>query len=77
MSQWRPCKRRAFIRRLRKLGFEGPYRGTRHQFMVYKQHRLAIPSTAEYSVPQLRMVLREVEQMINRQISAEEWGRNR
>lgn len=77
MSQWRPCKRRGFIRRLRKLGFEGPYTGTRHQFMVYKQHRLAIPSTAEYSVPQLRMVLREVEQMVNRQISAEDWGRNR
>ena len=77
MSQWRPCKRRDFIRRLRKLGFEGPYTGTRHQFMVYKQHRLAIPSTAEYSVPQLRMVLREVEQMVNRQISAEEWGRNK
>ncbi len=77
MSQWRPCKRRDFIRRLRKIGFEGPYTGTRHQFMVYKQHRLAIPAQAEYSVPQLRMVLREVEQIIDRQISAEEWGRNR
>ena len=77
MSQWRPCKRRDFIRRLNKLGFEGPYTGTRHQFMVYKQHRLAIPSTAEYSVPQLRMVLWEVEQIIDRQISAEDWGHNK
>ncbi len=75
MSQWRRCKRWDFIRRLRKLGFDGPYSGTRHQFMVYEQHRLAIPSNAEYSVPQLRMMLREVKEIIGRQISAEEWNR--
>ena len=73
MSQWHPCKRRDFIKRLRRFGFEGPYSGTRHQFMVYKQHRLAIPSNAEYSVPQLRMMLREVEQITDRQISAQDW----
>lgn len=39
MSRWTPCKRRDFIRKLRKLGFEGPYSGTRHQFMVWKQNR--------------------------------------
>ena len=53
MSRWTPCKRREFIRRLRALGFEGPYTGTRHYFMVFRQHRLAIPSNDEYSVPQL------------------------
>ena len=74
MSQWRRCKRRDFIRRLRKLGFDGPYSGTRHQFMVYKQHRLAIPTNAEYSVPQLHMMLHEVEQITGRQITAEDWA---
>ena len=74
MSRWRPCKRQEFTRRLGKLGFDGPYSGARHQFMVYKQHRLAIPSNAEYSVPQLRMMLREVEQITSRQISAEDWA---
>ena len=73
MSQWRRCKRRIFIRRLRKLGFEGPYSGTRHQFMVYQQHRLAIPSNVEYSVPQLRVMIRQVEQILGREISAEDW----
>jgi hypothetical protein len=73
MSQWRRCKRRIFIRRLRKLGFECPYSGTRHQFMVYQQHRLAIPSNVEYSVPQLRMMIRQVEQILGREISAEDW----
>jgi len=74
VSQWRQCKRRVFIRRLRKLGFEGLYSGTRHQFMVYKQHRLTIPSNTEYSVPQLLMMLGEVEQILKRQISAEDWA---
>lgn len=77
MSPWRQCKRQDFIRRLRKLGFDGPYSGTRHQFMVYKQHRLAIPSNTEYSVPQLRMMIRETEEITGRQISAEEWKRLR
>lgn len=75
MSQWKPCKRRDFIRRLSKLGFDGPFSGTRHQFMVYQKHRLAIPSNAEYSVPQLRTLLHEVAQIMNREISAAEWDR--
>ena len=77
MSRWRRCKRQNFIRRLRKLGFDGPFSGTRHQFMVYQQHRLAIPSNAKYSVPQLRMMLREVEKILGREISAEDWNRLR
>ena len=77
MSQWRRCKRRDFIRCLKKLGFDGPYSGTRHQFMVYQQYRLAIPSNTEYSVPQLRMMLGEVEHIIGRQISVEDWRRLR
>ena len=75
MSRWAPCKRRDFIRRLRKIGFDGPFYGTRHQFMVYEQHRLAIPSNVEYSVPQLRMMVREVEEIIDRKIAVDEWNR--
>lgn len=41
MSRWAPCKRRIFIRRLRGLGFDGPYSGSRHQFMIYQHHRMA------------------------------------
>jgi len=75
MSRWPPCKRRVFIHRLRKLGFDGPYSGTRHQFMIYEHHRLAIPSNAEYSVPQLRMMIREVEAIIDHEITVDEWNR--
>ena len=75
MSRWQPCKRREFIRRLRKLDFDGPYSGTRHQFMVFEEYRLTIPSNTEYSVPQLRMMLNEVEGILGRAITADEWNK--
>ena len=74
MSRWTPCKRRDFVRRLRTLGFEGPYSGTRHQFLVFASHRLAIPTNDEYSVPQLRMMLREAEEILGRSITVDEWN---
>jgi len=74
MSRWTPCKRNEFVRRLRKLDFHGPFSGTRHQFMIYQQHRLAIPSNQEYSVPQLRIMIREVEDIIGRSINMKEWN---
>lgn len=75
MNRWIPCKRRDFIRRLQKLGFDGPFSGTRHQFMVYGQHRLAIPSNNEYSVPQLRMMILEVEEITECKMSAVKWNK--
>jgi hypothetical protein len=73
VSRWTPCKRGDFIRKLRKLGFDGPYSGTRHQFMIYSQKRLAIPTNPEYSVSQLRMMIREVESILGREITLEAW----
>jgi len=75
VSQWNPCKRRDFIQRLRSLGFDGPFSGTRHQFMTHGEHRLAIPSNDEYSVPQLRLILREVETILGRALTADEWSK--
>jgi hypothetical protein len=74
MSRWTPCKRTEFARRLRKLGFNGLYSGARHQFMIYQHHRLAVPSNAEYSVPQLRMMIREIEAILSRSVSADDWN---
>jgi hypothetical protein len=75
MPRWSPCKRQDFIRCLRQLGYEGVFSGAKHQFMVIGQNRLTLPSNAEYSVPRLRMMLREVEVMIGREISLDEWSR--
>jgi hypothetical protein len=74
MAGWRPLKRRDFIRRLRALGFDGPYSGTRHQFMIYGQHRQTIPTNSEFSVPQIRLLLRQVEAILARPVSLDEWN---
>ena len=74
MSQWQPCKRRIFIKKLRQLGFDGPYSGTCHRFMVHKCHRLSVPSNSEYSVPQLRLMINEVESILDRSITPDEWN---
>ena len=73
MIQWEPCKRRIFIQRLRRFGFVGPFSGTRHQFMIYGQNRLAIPANNEYSILPLRMMLSEIEEILGRKIGLEEW----
>ena len=74
MSRLNPCKRRYFIKKLRKLGFEQPRSGTRPQFMIYQQYRLTIPSNSEYSVPQLKMMIKEVENIMSREITIDEWN---
>ena len=74
MAALHPLKRREFIRRLRALGFDGPYRGARHDFLVLGQRRQTVPSNSDYSVPQLKMLLRQIETLLGRKISAEEWG---
>lgn len=74
MSRWTPCKRSDFIRRLRALGFDGPFSGGRHSFMLYQDRRLAIPSNSEYSVPQLREMLCEAGYLLGRPIRLEEWS---
>ena len=74
MAAWRPLKRRNFIQKLRELGFAGPFSGTRHQFMVLGQHRQTIPSNAEFSVPQVRMLARQVEAILERPVALEEWN---
>ncbi len=44
--------------------------------MVYQKHRLTIPSNSEYSVPQLKMMIREIEDILERKISLVEWDQS-
>jgi predicted RNA binding protein YcfA (HicA-like mRNA interferase family) len=44
MPVFGPIKRRDLIRALRQLGFDGPYAGGNHQYMVRGQHKLFIPN---------------------------------
>ncbi len=64
-----PTSRADLIRCFRDLGFEGPYSGGKHQFMVRGQHRVRIPNPHREDIGPglLRAVLREAG------ISVAEW----
>jgi hypothetical protein len=44
MPRLGPVKRPELIRRLRQLGYDGPFSGGRHQFMVRGDVALALPN---------------------------------
>jgi hypothetical protein len=58
-------KRRDFIKKLKKFGFEPPEPGGRHFYMRYKTYTLTLPSNKEYSVPQVKMLLGKRGQSLN------------
>ncbi len=43
--------------------------------MTLGHSRLTVPSNSEYSVPQLKFMLREIAEIIGREISADEWNK--
>jgi len=59
-----PIHRRDFIKRLRKLGWDGPFAGGRHEFMTKGDFKVPIPNphgSGEISVPMLKEILNEME----------------
>jgi len=73
MARWAPCKRRDFIAKLKKLGFKSPEPGGGHFYMRHGTFTLTLPNNAEYSIPQIKMLLREIELGTKKKISLEEW----
>lgn len=61
MPRFGPIARTDLVRCLRQLGFQGPYTGAKHQFMVKEQLRLRIPNPhrADIGKNLLRAILRE------------------
>ena len=73
MAKWKPCKRRDFIKKLRKLGFGPPEPGGRHSYMRHGSYTFTLPSNKEYSVAQVKMLLSEIQHATGKEISREEW----
>ncbi len=44
MPSWGPVKRKDLIRNLIRLGFEGPFSGGRHQFMLKGNLTVRVPN---------------------------------
>lgn len=73
MAKWTPCKRRDFIKKLQRIGFAPPEPGGSHFYMRCGTYTFTVPGNQEYSVPQLRLLLREIEEGIGRKILLDEW----
>jgi predicted RNA binding protein YcfA (HicA-like mRNA interferase family) len=69
MPPFKPTKRSDLIKLLKKAGFEGPFPGGRHEFLVKGQLRLTLPNPhqGEISRELLARILRQAN------ISREEW----
>jgi len=63
MPSFGPIKRKDLIHYLRELGFEGPYVGGKHQYMVRGESRLAIPNPHQGDISRdlLARILRQAE----------------
>jgi predicted RNA binding protein YcfA (HicA-like mRNA interferase family) len=64
-----PVSRRDFIKRLRSMGFDGPYSGGRHEFMLRGERRLILPNPHR-SVIGVNLLIRLLRQA---GISWEQW----
>ncbi len=73
MSRWRPVKRQDFIKKLKSLGFDGPFPGTNHHFMRLGTYTQTLPSDKEYSVDLLKRLLKQLETALNRTVTLKEW----
>jgi predicted RNA binding protein YcfA (HicA-like mRNA interferase family) len=66
---FKPVKRRDLIKALKAAGFEGPFTGGRHEFLVKGQLRLILPNPhqGEISKDLLARILRQAN------LTREEW----
>jgi len=69
MPVFGPIKRRKLVQSLRRLGFEGPFTGGRHQFMVRGDVTVRVPNPhrGDIGVELLGRILRQAA------VSREEW----
>ena len=69
MPPFGPVSRRNLIRYLRELGFEGPYSGGNHEFMIRHQTRIALPNPHRGDIGKalLSRILRQAE------VSRDQW----
>jgi predicted RNA binding protein YcfA (HicA-like mRNA interferase family) len=63
MPAIKPIKQKELIRFLKKLDFNGPYSGGKHQFMVKGDLRIRIPNPHKKDIGKilLKLVLKEAE----------------
>lgn len=58
----RPISRRGLIKKLKGLGFEGPFLATKHQYMLKGTHKIFIPNPhgKDIGVPIIRKIIQQI-----------------
>lgn len=69
MPKVSPCSRADLIRKLKKLGFEGPFAGGKHDYMKRENFRLTIPNPHNKDIDSV--LIKEILRQAN--ISVKEW----
>lgn len=69
MPPFKPIKRKELIKALKEAGFEGPFAGGRHEFLIKGELRLILPNPhqSEISRDLLARILRQAN------LTREEW----
>jgi predicted RNA binding protein YcfA (HicA-like mRNA interferase family) len=71
MPLFGPIKRKDLVKVLRRAGFDGPFAGGKHEFLIKEELRLVLPNPhqGEISKDLLTRILRQAK------LSREEWER--
>jgi len=69
MPKISPCSRKELIRKLRRLGFEGPFAGGKHSYMKRGSYRQIIPNPHQSDIDSefIKEILKQAG------ISSKEW----
>lgn len=69
MPSFAPIKRKDFIKALKRAGYEGPFAGGKHEFLVKGELRLILPNPHQSEIGKdlLARLLRQA------RVSREEW----
>ena len=63
MPQINPIPRKKLMSKLVALGFEGPFRATKHQYMIKGKHKIFIPNPhggKAIGTPLLKKIIRQI-----------------
>ena len=63
MPEINPISRKKLISKLKTLGFEGPFRATRHQYLIQGMHKIFIPNPhggKDIGIPLVKKIIRQI-----------------
>ena len=63
MTDIKPISRNELISKLKSFGFKGPFRATRHQYMIKGKHKIFIPNPhggKDIGIPLLKKIIRQI-----------------